>query len=72
MHVKKFSFLVPAEGKVLPIALAPTLKDISAFKLTNTFWHSSLACMLLQKCLLGKGRGGLELNTLDQTPGEER
>lgn len=52
-HMKKFSFLVPAEGKVLPIVLAPTLKDRSAFKLTNTFWHSSLACMLLQKCLLG-------------------
>lgn len=53
IHVKKLSFLVLAEGKVLPIKLALTLKDRSAFKLTNTFWHSSLACMLLQKCLLG-------------------
>lgn len=33
----RFSFLVPAEGKVLPIAPAPTLKGRSAFKLTNTF-----------------------------------
>lgn len=61
-----------AEGKVLPIKLAPTLKDRSAFKLTNTFWHSSLACMLLQKCLLGSGRGAPKLSTLDQTPGDQR
>lgn len=53
VHLKKFSFLVLAEGKVLPIELMLTLKDRSAFKLTNTSWHSSLACMLLQKCLLG-------------------
>lgn len=37
IHVKKYSFLVPVEGKVLPIALASTLKNRSAFKLTNTF-----------------------------------
>lgn len=53
IHIKKLSLLVPAERKVLPIKLALTLKDRSAFKLANTFWHSSLACMLLQKCLLG-------------------
>lgn len=37
---------------------APALNYRSAFKLTNTFWHSSLACMLLQKCLLELGRRG--------------
>lgn len=42
-----------AEGGKLPIELAPTLKDRSAFKLTNAFWHSSFACTLLQKCLFG-------------------
>lgn len=72
IKLKRLSLLLPAEGKVLPVKLAPTLEHRSAFKLANSFWHSSLACMLLQKCLLGSGRGGSKLNTLDRTPGVVR
>lgn len=48
------------------------LKPGSAFKLANAFWHRSVACMLLQKWLVGPGRGGPKLNTLGWTPGDER
>lgn len=67
MRVKELSL------KVFPIRALSALKAGSAFKLANAFWHRSVACMLLQKCLLCPGkRGAPKLRALDWTPGEQR